>query len=271
MTWPGCSPERPLLALNGTEERLQAVIGSPSGLSGAFEEDAQGRFGEVLAPAVADMLRRAGLTARDLCGVAVARGPGSFTGLRIVLATAAGLAAGAGSVQAGVDSLPLLAMGPEIPEGGTLFVCTHSRRGQVYLQGFTSGQQGPVPLGPPDALMVDAAAALLAAAAEQGPALALGSGLRKSEAAFAAALTGSGVTVLGLEWDAPSPENLLHAALAATPGAEPPEALYLRPSDAEENLEAIAAKRGLDPARARELLALARARLLDGAEEGSRP
>ena len=47
---------------------------------------------EQLMPHIADMLTKAAVSKKDVDGVAVSVGPGSFTGLRIGLATAKGLA-----------------------------------------------------------------------------------------------------------------------------------------------------------------------------------
>ena len=51
--------------------------------------------------------------------------------------------------------------------------------------------------------------------------------------------------ILGPEYDSPRPAALMAAAASASYGFAPVEPLYLRPSDAEENLDAIAAHRGL--------------------------
>jgi tRNA threonylcarbamoyladenosine biosynthesis protein TsaB len=62
-----------------------------------------------LAPAVAETVARAGLQIKDLQAVAVATGPGSFTGLRIGLALAKGLALARRLPMVGIRSLDVLA------------------------------------------------------------------------------------------------------------------------------------------------------------------
>jgi tRNA threonylcarbamoyladenosine biosynthesis protein TsaB len=66
------------------------------------------RAATVLADADA-LLREAGLEARDLDGLVVGTGPGSFTGMRIGLAAARGLALALGIPVAGVSTLAALA------------------------------------------------------------------------------------------------------------------------------------------------------------------
>ena len=68
-----------------------------------------GRQTVELAPAVADMLRRTGIQATDLAAVAVANGPGSYTGLRIGLGFAKGLAVANRIKLIGVPTLDILA------------------------------------------------------------------------------------------------------------------------------------------------------------------
>lgn len=68
-----------------------------------------------LAPRVAQALADAGLSVAELAGIAVAIGPGSYTGLRIGLALAKGLAFGAGLPVVGVPTLDPLAAALSAP------------------------------------------------------------------------------------------------------------------------------------------------------------
>jgi tRNA threonylcarbamoyladenosine biosynthesis protein TsaB len=74
------------------------------------------------------LLRQAGAHTGELEGVAVGTGPGSFTGVRIGLATARGLALGLGVRVAGVSTLDVLAAGAP----GALPVID-ARRGEVFV------------------------------------------------------------------------------------------------------------------------------------------
>jgi len=74
------------------------------------------------------LLRQAGARTGELEGVAVGTGPGSFTGVRIGLATARGLALGLGVKVAGVSTLDALAAGAP----GALPVID-ARRGEVFV------------------------------------------------------------------------------------------------------------------------------------------
>ena len=66
---------------------------------------------ESLLPAVDEVLVRAGVRVADVEAFAVSIGPGSFTGLRVGIATVKGLAFGSGRPVAAVSSLAVLARG----------------------------------------------------------------------------------------------------------------------------------------------------------------
>lgn len=84
-----------------------------------------------LLPSIEDLLDKAGLKRDDLDVVAVVQGPGSFTGLRVGLATAKGLAMASGCPLVGVSSLQTLAMQAPF---ATLPVCVmmDARKQEVY-------------------------------------------------------------------------------------------------------------------------------------------
>ncbi len=84
-----------------------------------------------LLTAVDYLLKHLDLKLEDLAGIAVSIGPGSFTGLRIGLATAKGLALGIGIPLLGIETLKALAVqAPFFP--GLLCPALDARRRQVY-------------------------------------------------------------------------------------------------------------------------------------------
>lgn len=89
------------------------------------------RQSELLPSAIASLLDRAGVKLEALEGIAVGLGPGSFTGLRIGVATAKALAYATGLRVSGASSLAALAL--DGPEGVPLLVTSVARRDDLYL------------------------------------------------------------------------------------------------------------------------------------------
>ena len=112
-----------------------------------LHEDMQKGQAERLMPMLEQLLAQAGIGLRDLNALAVGTGPGNFTGVRIAVAAARGLALGLGIPAIGVTRLEALAHGLPRP----LTVIEDARRGAVYLQNFDGA--GEIPrLAPVDAL-----------------------------------------------------------------------------------------------------------------------
>jgi tRNA threonylcarbamoyladenosine biosynthesis protein TsaB len=96
-----------------------------------------------LPAAIDEVLDAAGISLSDLSAIAVAIGPGSFTGLRVGLSYAKGIAAAGKIAIVGVSSLEALALcaGSGLAEGALVYPVIDARKGEVYtgLYRFVTG------------------------------------------------------------------------------------------------------------------------------------
>lgn len=97
---------------------------------------------QTLMPMLDSMLQNAGMTLGDMDYIAAARGPGSFTGLRIGLSLAKGLSFGSGLPVIGISSLEALANSIHA-ESGIICCCMDARRNELYNAIFKAGRDGP--------------------------------------------------------------------------------------------------------------------------------
>src|ERR1700724_4063210 len=95
---------------------------------------------EALMPLLARVMNRAALGFPDLDRIAVTVGPGSFTGLRVGIAAARGIALAAGKPAVGLSTLSAFAA-PHLAEDETVPVLAaiDARHEHVYLQVFAAG------------------------------------------------------------------------------------------------------------------------------------
>ena len=111
------------------------------------------RHGEYLAPAMAEVLARAGRTAADVSAVVSGTGPGPFTGLRVGLVTARTFAFARGIPVFGVCSLDALAHQAWLEDaagmGQSCVVATDARRKEVYWARYDVTAQGATRTGEP--------------------------------------------------------------------------------------------------------------------------
>ena len=91
-----------------------------------------------LLPMAEDLLKNSELSVRDIDVFAVSEGPGSFTGVRIGVATVKGLCWGAEKPAVGVSTLEAMAYNGEAAAEGSVICCAmDARRSQVYNALFT--------------------------------------------------------------------------------------------------------------------------------------
>jgi tRNA threonylcarbamoyladenosine biosynthesis protein TsaB len=133
-----------LLALD-TGSPLVSVALARDGEVVASRSVEQQRSSTRLLPLVQEVLEEAGIGIGALGGIAVLRGPGSFTGLRIGLATALGLHQALETPATALPTLPVLAAsaGDAAENGGTVIAVVDALRGDWSAQAFRGGQ----PLG----------------------------------------------------------------------------------------------------------------------------
>jgi N6-L-threonylcarbamoyladenine synthase len=198
-------------------------------------------------PTAVSLLSGSGHAASDLSAIIAGRGPGSFTGVRIGVATAKGLAHGLGAPLWGVGTLDAIAWGMADERPMLLGVLGDAMRGEVYPALFRIAGGCAARLTP-DAVAKPAHVAEEWAALGE-PLLVTGNGLAKYAELFEDALGDSATYAERKLW-APSARGLFRAfaaaqALGELGSGDPGELLpvYTRLSDAE---EAEAARSGRD-------------------------
>ncbi|MBN1448314.1 MAG: tRNA (adenosine(37)-N6)-threonylcarbamoyltransferase complex dimerization subunit type 1 TsaB [Bacteroidetes bacterium] len=100
-----------ILGIETATQLLNLALTHEAQVLGNIFIDRQNVQDELLAPLCRDLLRYCGVTARELDGIAVSAGPGSFTGLRIGMAVAKGMAVALDIPLAAVPTMDAIALG----------------------------------------------------------------------------------------------------------------------------------------------------------------
>ena len=126
-----------MLALESSAKAASAAVFDDGALLGLSVQNSGLTHSRTLLPMAEALLKNMDKTVRDLSVVAVTRGPGSFTGLRIGMAEAKGLCWALQIPVIGVSTLEAMAFGGPDMEGTMLCCAMDARRGQVYNALFT--------------------------------------------------------------------------------------------------------------------------------------
>lgn len=129
-----------ILALDSTAKTSSVAVLENDELLGLFSANIKNNHSETLLPMVKSLLDSLKLTNEDIDAYAVSEGPGSFTGVRIGVATIKGLAFGRQKPCVGVSTIEALYENLSDYDG---VVCPimNARRGQVYTGAFLNGER----------------------------------------------------------------------------------------------------------------------------------
>jgi tRNA threonylcarbamoyladenosine biosynthesis protein TsaB len=161
----GSARDALVLAVESATETASAALVRADGEVVALRAAPPGRpASETLLPTILALLAERGLRPGDLDAFAVSIGPGSFTGLRVGVATVKGLAFGGGRVVP-VPTLEALAAKAAAAAGGPPVVATlDARRGELYAAGYVDPPERGAPAWGPAVLTPPEVAARLASA-----------------------------------------------------------------------------------------------------------
>lgn len=130
-----------VLALDTSTWWASVAVVADGEVLAAERERAHGSHAIELLPLVERTLAAAGVALAAVDAVAVTRGPGSFTGLRVGLSTAKGLAYATGARLVAVPTLEALARSVD-GATGTVLVLLDARKGELYAGRFAADGAG---------------------------------------------------------------------------------------------------------------------------------
>jgi len=139
-----------ILSIETATKVCSVALHQDGNLVGMLELIQENVHAQKLIPLTEGLLRQAGVSSQDLDAIAVSGGPGSYTGLRVGVSTAKGLAYAMDIPLIGVDTLDALARRvlPVIESDDVIIPMIDARRMEVYCKVLNSRMEELVPLAP---------------------------------------------------------------------------------------------------------------------------
>ena len=130
-----------ILSIETSTSICSVAIHEQGELLALAEIDEPGAHAEKLLVLVDEVFEKAGLSFGDLDAVAVSQGPGSYTGLRIGVSTAKGIAYALEIPLIGINTLQAMAASQQVAPGDYVVTVLDARRKEVYTQTFGDSLQ----------------------------------------------------------------------------------------------------------------------------------
>ena len=163
-----------ILSIETSTSICSVAIHEQGELLGLAEIKETGAHAEKLLLLVDEVFEKAGLSFADLDAVAVSQGPGSYTGLRIGVSTAKGIAYALDIPLIGINTLQAMAASQRVAPGDYVVAVLDARRKEVYTQTFGDSQQE---LSPIEAVVLEEG--VFASILEKGRVYFVGDGVEK--------------------------------------------------------------------------------------------
>jgi tRNA threonylcarbamoyladenosine biosynthesis protein TsaB len=145
MTQTDPSAQPLLLVVDTATARYAVALARGEQIIAEIGFESPGRTAHLIMSDIAALLERVGVAPRDLAAVGTLTGPGSFTGIRVGLATVKGLAHPLGLPIVTATTLEITAYGVKNPDRDTLLcVVNRAYRDQVHAQVFRPVENGGV-------------------------------------------------------------------------------------------------------------------------------
>ena len=143
-----------VLSIDSSSKVATVAILNDTDLLGEYVLNNKREHSIVLMPMIEDLLKDCNLTIDDIDGYVVSKGPGSFTGLRIGMATVKGLSFGSGKPYVSISSLDALAYSLSSFEG---LICPimDALRDNVYTAVYSYINSSLVPILEPTSMNID--------------------------------------------------------------------------------------------------------------------
>jgi tRNA threonylcarbamoyladenosine biosynthesis protein TsaB len=132
-----------LIAIETSTENCSAALLHDGALL-ERSELAPRRHAELILPMIESLLNEAGLSRSQLDAIAVGRGPGAFTGVRLAISVAQGIALGLDIPVVPISSLAALAQDTPAQVGESILATIDARMGEVYAGAFRRNAEGLV-------------------------------------------------------------------------------------------------------------------------------